>query len=364
MSIRISQIRHGIEGGDSEQEVPFISIIVPVYNASATLKKCADSLKGQSYKKIEIILVNNGSTDNSLELCKELASKDNRIIVEDLAEKNVSAARNRGIEIATGVFVTFVDADDWVDSNICEIFAGLNTKNNYDLFCFSAQYHKINKSLKSFLFTENVELFTEKQKEELQIKIFAPNAPYYSYKTSTRFLGSVWGKIYKREILIKNKLRFATETIISEDCLFNTLALDSFQRIGYTRDCFYHYVQQENSAQNSYRPNSEKYFRFLIDQIQQWLRQTRKNQRFVDAANSLFVHYLFGILKEDLLHKDNLGSIRDKKRRLETILSTDFFSTPLSMADGVFFSFPEQILIWLLRKKQIGVIFFILKFIK
>ena len=258
----------------------------------------------------------------------------------------------------------FVDADDWVDSNVCEIFAELNTQNNYDLFCFSAQYHKTNKSLKSFLFTENVELFTEKQKEELQIKIFAPNAPYCSYKTNTRFLGSVWGKIYKREILIKNKLHFATETIISEDCLFNTLALDSFQRIGYTRDCFYHYVQQDNSAQNSYRPNSEKYFGFLIVQIQQWLQQTRKNQKFVDAANSLFVHYLFGFLKEDLLHKDNLESIREKKQRLEMILSTDSFRIPLNAADGTFFSFPERILVWLLRKKQIGIIFFILKFIK
>lgn len=343
---------------------PLISFIVPVYNAERTLEDCIRSVTRQSFGDIEIILVNNCSTDASLQKCNELAKVDGRIRVVDVAEKGVSAARNSGIELATGEYVTFVDADDWIDSDVCEIFARLNAKHDYDLFCISAQYHNGCNTVKTFLFKDNVDLLSESQKEELQIKIFAPKAPCFEYKVNTRFAGSVWSKFYKREILQKNNLRFATGTIISEDCLFNTLALDHFCRIGYTKDCFYHYIQQSNSAQNRYRPESAKYFSFIIRKIQLWLLKTSKGQIFIDAANCLFVHYLFGILKEDLFHKDNPYLYAEKKRSLESILSMAEFREPLESFNRKFFSLPERVLIWLLQKRQIGLIFFALGLFK
>lgn len=343
---------------------PFISIIVPVYNAAQTIEKCVSSLTSQSYRNIEVLLVNNASTDCSLEVCKDLAAKDSRVKVIDHFEKGVSSARNRGIQDSTGDYVMFVDADDWIDNNVCEVFANENRLHNYDLFCFSAQYHKAGTSLKSFLFAESVPLLSTTQKEELQIKVFAPNAPCFDYKTSTRFLGSAWGKLYKRDILIKHNLHFSKETIISEDVLFNTLALDYFDRIGYTRDCFYHYVQQKDSAQNRYRPNSEKYFDFVIAQIQQWLVRTKKNKRFVEAANCLFVHYLFGMMKEDLFHKDNPHSNAEKRNAFEKVLSMENFSIPLLNLSNGFFSLPERIFIWMLRNKMVGTISFLFRFIR
>ncbi len=196
----------------------------------------------------------------------------------------------------------------------------------------------------------------QNQKEELQIKVFAPQAPIFSYKMNTRFAGSAWGKFYKREILLKNNLRFSTETIISEDVLFNTLSLDYFHRIGYTKQCFYHYEQSEDSAQNRYRPNSDKYFIFIIEKIQEWLRNTAKDQRFVDAANCLFVHYLFGILKEDLFHRDNKDSTTLKARTLNNILSKTAFNNILNIASLEYFSFLESILFLLLRHKKTWII--------
>ena len=343
---------------------PLISIIVPVYNAALTLTKCVNSLTSQTFRNIEVLLINNGSTDDSWSMCLESASKDSRVKAIDHSEKGVSSARNRGILESAGEYVMFVDADDWVDDNVCELFVNENRLHNYDLFCFSAQYHKENRSLKSFLFAENVQLLSENQKEELQIKVFAPKAPYFKYKTNTRYVGSVWGKIYKREILLKNNLRFATETIISEDVLFNTLALDFFDRIGYTKDCFYHYVQRTNSAQNRYRPHSAKYFAFVIKEIQSWHLKTNKPPVFVDVANSLFVHYLFGILKEDVFHKDNPDSNEVKKQRLEAVLSMEVFWNPLSKSNKCYFSLPERTLIWLLQKKWISVITFLFRFIR
>lgn len=355
------RVLHSIVDVELNRVAPLVSVIVPIYNAALTLEKCVSSLFAQTYKNIEIILVNNGSIDDSLELCRKLASLDNRILVLDLVEKGVSVARNKGVEIASGEYVSFVDADDCIDSNVCEIFAELNEKRHYDLFCYSAKYHKGKKVVDSFLFLENAEFFDENQKEELQIKVFAPQAPIFDYKTNTRFAGSVWGKFYKREILLNNNLRFATETIISEDVLFNTLSLDYFHRIGYTKQCFYHYEQSEDSAQNRYRPNSDKYFIFVVKKIQEWLQNTGKDQRFVDAANCLFVHYLFGIWKEDLCHKDNRLSYAERKKAFKQVLSKGELWFPLVDVNNNFFSFPERMLVWLLKKKQFDITFFLMK---
>jgi hypothetical protein len=168
---------------------------------------------------------------------------------------------------------------------------------------------------------------------------------------NTRFAGSVCGKFYKREILLKNNLRFATETIISEDVLFNTLTLDFFHRIGYAKDCFYHYEQNIASAQNRYRPDSDKYFLFVIEKIREWLRNTGKDQRFVDAANCLFVHYIFGVLKEDLFHKDNRTFFLRKNTLLENMMKNRVFLTTIEMAKREYFTLPESFLLILLSKR-------------
>ncbi|WP_178299625.1 glycosyltransferase family 2 protein [Fibrobacter sp. UWT2] len=338
-----------------------ISIIVPIHNAALTLTKCVNSLTSQTFKNIEVLLINNGSTDDSWSACLELASKDSRVKAIGLSEKGVSSARNRGIQESIGDYVMFVDADDWVDNNVCELFVNENRLHNYDLFCFSAQYHKENSSLKSFLFAQNVQLLSENQKEELQIKVFAPEAPCFNYKTNTRFLGSAWGKIYKKDVLIKHDLHFSSETIISEDVLFNTLALDHFDRIGYSRNCFYHYEQQTNSAQSRYRPDSEKYFDFVITQIRQWLEQTKKNRRFVDAANCLFVHYLFGILKEDLVHRDNGYTLTQRCEALEKLLKKENFQTLLQNVNKDYFSTSEKILMLLMKMKLYKLIIVLLQ---
>ena len=330
---------------------PFVSFVVPVYNAERTIVRCVNSLVSQTFDDVEILLVNNCSTDSSLQICKDFSEKYSRVRTFDIAEKGVSVARNKGIEESLGEFISFVDADDWIDSNVCEIFARLNKKNHYDLFCYSAQYHKNSKTTKSFLFAEDIEHFSQEQKEELQIKILAPQAPEFEYKVNTRFAGAVWGKFYKREILLRQNLRFSKETIISEDVLFNTFALDLFTSIGYSSKCFYHYEQQTGSAQNKYRPNSDKYFGFVINQIQGWLKWTNKSQKYVDAANCLFVHYLFGVLKEDVFHKDNLSSVKGKIQQLNNALNNPVFADILQKSNSVYFTPFEKMIFFCLKKR-------------
>lgn len=98
-----------------------ISIIIPVYNVEKYLEECIESCINQTYKNIEIILINDGSTDKSLEICQKYANIDNRIIVKSIPNSGVTHARNVGIGLSKGDYITFIDSDDFVDRNFCEV---------------------------------------------------------------------------------------------------------------------------------------------------------------------------------------------------------------------------------------------------
>ena len=104
-----------------------ISVIVPIYNAEAYLNRCLDSIINQTYSDLEIILINDGSTDNSLDICLEYASKDKRIVVYNQTNKGISKARNKGIELATGDYIGFVDSDDIISPRMYETLYNLMT---------------------------------------------------------------------------------------------------------------------------------------------------------------------------------------------------------------------------------------------
>ena len=97
-----------------------LSVIVPIYNSELYIEECINSIVNQSFKNLEIILINDGSTDSSLQICNELAVKDSRIIVLDQENRGQSAARNRGLDIANGDFITFVDSDDSISLDLYE----------------------------------------------------------------------------------------------------------------------------------------------------------------------------------------------------------------------------------------------------
>lgn len=118
---------------------PLISIIVPVYNVEQYLKRCIDSLIYQTYQNIEILLIDDGSPDRCGEICDEYARKDNRIIVAHKPNGGLSDARNKGLDIAKGEYVMFVDSDDWIESETCKAVADCINKYNVDVVSFGIQ---------------------------------------------------------------------------------------------------------------------------------------------------------------------------------------------------------------------------------
>ncbi len=202
-----------------------ISIIVPVYNAEATLSHCVESLLGQSYGNIEIVLINDGSKDASLEICREFAARDSRVRVIDKPNGGVSSARNAGLEAATGTFVMFCDSDDWADSQWCEVLLknfqpGMMTMGG----CFvEGEQNSLSPSIKA--------------KEGHQIY---PKASFFDLYLSCFY--APWNKIYSRAVIEERNLRFHEQLRNGEDGLFNLQYLASIPGdILFLDQCLMHY---------------------------------------------------------------------------------------------------------------------------
>lgn len=210
---------------------PLISIIVPIYNVEKYLNQCIDSIINQSYKNLEIILINDGSPDNSGEICDQYKLIDDRIVVVHQKNKGLSGARNSGLEIATGDYIGFVDSDDWIEKKMYEVMLNLLLKHDLDIIeCGSNQSnHEIDYKEGAF------NIVIENSFEALQRIIKNSSFP-------------VWRRLYKKEI-IKDSKFVLNKT--SEDVYFMIDNIPKVSKMGYYGFPFYNYRSNPTSITKS-----------------------------------------------------------------------------------------------------------------
>ena len=259
-------------------ESPLISIIVPVYNAESTLNKCIESIIAQSYSNFELILINDGSCDNSLEICKLYQRNDPRIKVIDQVNQGVSCARNNGISISRGKYITFVDSDDWIGQEYLKGFDFFNI--DADLYIEGIKYYFPHRQqyLKMFEYTN--QLIDSK---DIQ-KVFRVGVPLN---------GCPVAKLFLREIIINNKLLFNRNFAIKEDHLFVTQYISKTKTIYLSKqiDYFYEFDISKNSLTKKYH-SPEKYLK-IAEAMNQAYQETYGD---VDSSlpNAKNVRYIFG----------------------------------------------------------------------
>lgn len=205
-----------------------ISVIIPVYNSSTYLRKCLDSVVNQTLKDIEIIVINDGSTDDSKNIIEEYSCKYKNIIFIDQENKGIGKTRNIGIKKATGEYITFVDSDDYIKENMLEEYYKYAKKHNFDLV-IGSYIKKINN--KEIIF-ENNKFKTGNVKTTPQILYLIEYGP--------------WAKLYKREMLINNNIYF-DEKRKYEDMPFVSKALLKSKLIGQITEPYYYYIIHNNS---------------------------------------------------------------------------------------------------------------------
>ena len=230
-----------------------ITVIVPVYNVENYLEKCLDSLINQTYKNLEIIVINDGSTDNSGEICQEYAQKDNRIVYIEKENGGQAEARNMGLDRMTGSYVTFVDSDDWVELDYVETLYKKITEYQADIAV--GNYYSFDEAEGMYYFY----IFGDSYYEKVYDNVSIFENLYESQEMKSFALISVGAKLYKADLL-KN-LRFDNGKL-AEDAYLNQKIYLLAERIVYLNKGLYAYCQREGSSSRAW---TEKWMHALVD---------------------------------------------------------------------------------------------------
>ena len=268
-----------------------ISIIIPIFNAKKHLEKCLESVCCQTYTDFECILVDDGSTDGSRDLCDQWAEKDSRYRVIHKQNEGVSAARNDGLDIAQGDHILFVDSDDWLEkeyvmemtrhSKSAELTVSGQIRDYSD---GKQEVFKPNYTTSFQLSSENTAIFTQLCKDWL---LYAPHE-----------------KLFRRDIIEKNGIRFLKGCNYGEDLTFNFEYLDYVSTISIVDKALYHYRIEEGSLSNRFRPNQfnedYKQWKILASFFQ------RKNMWNEESKPYLY-RRLWGIVYDGIFLYSKLG---------------------------------------------------------
>lgn len=286
-----------------------ISVIIPIYNCENYLSRCIESVLNQTYEEFELILINDGSTDQSYEICKKYKKIDDRIKVVNKENMGVSHTRNQGIEQANGEYIIFVDSDDWIESSMLEkMYCGTQGKKIDMVICGT-----------NIVSTEGVSVKNLKNETFLGKEEISDAITYIIQKNQEK---CVWNKMYRKSILQQNKIYFREDIGVVEDAIFNFNYFKYINSMQILENSYYNYNRIVDTSINlrylPYRCYCEhemflalielfKYYKileknkFIINQYQmQGILISIQSINHPDCKYSLVKRYLF---IKDLINK-------------------------------------------------------------
>lgn len=243
-----------------------VSVIVPMYNSENTINRCIKSIQNQSYSNIEIIIINDGSTDNSMSIVNEIADSDRRIKLYNIRNKGVSHARNYGLESSTGDFVLFIDSDDYIDEKTIESLCHVINKTDVEIVLFDSVLETDKGDILKYT-NKNILPSFQMNNNQIRKKIvswmygnISNNNIYNDLNTSDVNLdcyNAPWGAIYKKELL--QDIKFKENLDIYEDLIFNIEVFLKCKSLIYIKNTLYHYVC------NSHDSLSTRYYNNFVE---------------------------------------------------------------------------------------------------
>ena len=295
--------------------MPKVSIIVPVFNMEKYLAKCLDSLTSQTLTDIEIVAVNDESTDASPEIITAYAEKDRRIRVVHRSNGGLSMARNSGLDVATGEYVGFVDSDDWVEREMFERMYEAGHRNSADIVI--CNYNRIFENA-----VERSRLGIET--ETVDVAALGIRRYFDKYQFTYKHGDEAWNKIYRREFLEGFGIRFErNREIFSEDKLFNLYCLLHVKKISTLDSSFYNYLQRPGSIMYRRKPDYTKRQMMLMEKFETRAR-LHHVERDAAAVFSDIVLMLIENIAYDKMKTERLG-LFEVRRDLRNVNSFGFF---------------------------------------
>lgn len=280
---------------------PLISIIIPCFNAEKTLEKCLKSLVQQSYANLEIIIIDDGSTDETSLIYNKFQSNDERILVLKQQNSGVSKARNTGVKAATGDYICFVDSDDWAELNYCSELYSLLVGENADISIVEASYEDENGNV----------LCSKPISDE---KIFDGNRALVLLLEDQEIQSHPWGKLFKADLL-KN-VHFPENLKCFED--YSTLfkIFNKAVKVVKSNKKLYHYIQREDSLSHNLSPaTAYQFFLAIMEVFEFWRNSAKVGDRNKIIKN--MVRKLLMVLKRITRNtkEDEMKSEKDEIRR-------------------------------------------------
>lgn len=272
-----------------------ISVIIPVYNAEKYLEKCILSVINQTYKDWELILVNDGSSDRSLEICNKFAGKDDRIYVLNQENMGPGEARNKGIEAITGEYVVFIDSDDYIDKDYFRLLVP-KAKDNDIVFIDAYQVSTDGKKI----YTEKMSKFTQWSKEEIIRGQLTGKIPWAG-----------WRKAVKAELLKKNDIRYTVHTI-GEEALYSFRIMHTSKTVSFLYEKpVYYYVNREGSQS---KINIDDPWGEIYETLKNYLVSIGLYDKYAPTLNSFNISST--IVSLDRISQKYRGKVRKVKLQL------------------------------------------------
>ncbi len=346
--------------------MPKVSVIVPIYNVEKYLVQCLDSLINQTLKDIEIILIDDGSPDNSGKICDEYAKKDKRINVIHKKNEGVSAARNDGIKAAKGKFLMFVDSDDWCDEKMCETaYNKIMEKNvemafftNYDNYEKREDYPK--RAPDSFYYDKYEDI------EKVQLTILA--ATHIKLIQEGRYYAGFtgpWSKIFSKELIMKNNIQFNLKVKgIFDDGLFVLECLQKTKNIYFENIPLYHYRIINTSIVRSYNPKRPKLYENCLKEIKNFINKYEKSEKFLNAYYSRAVMLLGNSIELCYFNKLNKDSYKSKKNEVRKALNNKIYKDAINNVKIEFLTKKQKLYLKFYKTNNIFLLYISVKLIR
>lgn len=271
---------------------PVISIIIPIYNMGLYLEKCLDSIVCQSYPEIEIICVDDESTDDSWKILQSYALKDTRLNIFKKKKEGVSAARNYGLKKATGDYLMFVDSDDWIDKETCERAINAIKEYNADVVMWSYIRELSGESRPKLIFDQNQIFEGQEVKAKLHRRMYGILGDELKNPENADALCTVWGKLYRRDIIEKNQIQFFDIRKIGtyEDGLFNVEVFGHADKVVFINQYLYHYRRDNDmSITSKYDKNMKEKRNVLFDCLELSIKEECLSSEYEQALNNRIV---------------------------------------------------------------------------
>lgn len=308
---------------NTEATAKLVSIIIPVYNSENYLGYCLNSITSQTYQQLEIILINDGSSDHSLDICQNYALIDNRISVITIMNGGVSNARNVGLSVAKGHYIQFVDSDDVIKNDMVENLVQLMDMYETDAVVCGFEMVTVDQNIserKTVTFSANI-MGTECV---LTRKMFFEHMAFILWRTV--YLESSCNKMFKREIIEKNNIQFPGKISLGEDFCFNMEYFDHMKgSIVFTNARYYYYLQVKQEAlTKKYRADLFENQMFLIKKFQQLLE---KNITISNGEETELAEYTVSKMMQSLYaltDKKCELSIFEKKKEIAKIINDNY----------------------------------------